>query len=948
MKKNYLCLCFCALALNTIAQQPPGNLHTSLPVMDNNWYKKAEAYLEKQQRSFRKLDESNFGSINNDNHFGSIINSRGYTIKNSENGKREDWQVQFELNSVNGIAYTGHDAIAAIEDNRLSFENTDLLTEYLNGKDGMRQNFILKHRVGDAHGLTLAIRVSTCLAMSLKNNKLIFHDHDDRTVLEYDQLVVWDADHQPLKASMDLSGDILTIFVEDDHASYPVTIDPLNHAPNWTDSGDGLLFPLLNDLTAHVLYGFSVNAAGDINNDGFSDVVIGAPAYVDIISVSGGTYNLVSVGAAFVYYGSASGLPASPNEVLQPTTEAGALFGYSVSTAGDVNGDGFKDIVVGAPGDHTSLNVGIIPVATSVAVGKVYVYYGGPAGTFDGNVNTEPTASVSLSLTQTDFPALITAPVNPLYGFSVSSAGDVNGDGKADILVGSPAYTRLLPVPLQTGRVDIYYGSAAGISAASKHSITGITLNALFGFSVSTAGNVNKDKNGSVDIDDIIVGAPGDLTFIGAGQAYVFHGNVAGISANTASSANTSLSTGILTTLFGYCVANGGDLNGDGFADVLVGEPAALENVLSQLVSVGAVHVYYGSATGITASGSTTLTSPHRPSLLGFIEGNLLYGFSVHTAGDMNCDGINDIVVGEPGGTALSLGSGVLGLVSTNSLSGRAYIYTGRAGAGPSNSASYTFEENGPVSVANMIGYSVSTAGDINGDGKADVLIGAPNGTLDLSASIIPLVGDLLHIVTTNSVGSSYVFTGCLSIVLPVTLTDFTAQRKANSVAITWRSEKELNFSHYELEYSSNGRDFKQIAIVFGENNNINNYSFEHKNPGELNYYRLKMVDLDGSSKYSETRFIRFSNSLYVVVSVYPNPANEFTKLRVENIARGNYLLKIINTEGQAEMNRQISINSDQYEEQIPISFLKSGQHLVILYNKDGRRVGSAQIVVQR
>lgn len=87
-----------------------------------------------------------------------------------------------------------------------------------------------------------------------------------------------------------------------------------------------------------------MSSAGDVNGDGYGDVIIGAPAYVDIISVSGGTYNAASVGAAFLYYGSASGLAVDPSEVLQPTTQAGALFGYSVSKAGDVNGDGYGDV----------------------------------------------------------------------------------------------------------------------------------------------------------------------------------------------------------------------------------------------------------------------------------------------------------------------------------------------------------------------------------------------------------------------------------------------------------------------------------------------------------------------------------------------------------------------------------------------------------------------------
>jgi hypothetical protein len=129
----------------------------------------------------------------------------------------------------------------------------------------------------------------------------------------------------------------------------------------------------------------------------------------------------------------------------------------------------------------------------------------------------------------------------------------------------------------------------------------------------------------------------------------------------------------------------------------------------------------------------------------------------------VNCDGKADVIIGEPGGTAISLGSGLLGLVSTNAQSGKAYIYYGRSTTGPLNSPSWILQETGSLLVANLIGNSVSNAGDVNGDGHADFLVGAPNGSLNVAGSLTGVVGSVIDTILTNSIGSAYGFSGCLS-----------------------------------------------------------------------------------------------------------------------------------------------------------------------------------------
>src|SRR5438093_1276279 len=135
--------------------------------------------------------------------------------------------------------------------------------------------------------------------------------------------------------------------------------------------------------------------------------------------------------------------------------------------------------------------------------------------------------------------------------------------------------------------------------------------------SVSGVGKVNGDA-----FNDIIVGALASVSLLAVGVAYVFHGSVAGITQTSASVANTILQApGLLNkTLFGFSVSNVGDVNGDGFGDVIVGESLSLETTLAlQVVVVGKAHIYYGSSIGIKTTGGTDLISPRSPNLLGLV-----------------------------------------------------------------------------------------------------------------------------------------------------------------------------------------------------------------------------------------------------------------------------------------------------------------------------------------
>jgi len=142
------------------------------------------------------------------------------------------------------------------------------------------------------------------------------------------------------------AGPGVRLIVDTTSALYPITIDPLATTPNWTAESD----------QAFAYFGGSVGTAGDVNGDGYADVIVGAVYYDN---------GQTDEGRAFVYHGSASGLSMTPNWTAE-SDQAGASFGGSVGTAGDVNGDGYADVIVGANGYDND----------QTEEGRAFVYHG--------------------------------------------------------------------------------------------------------------------------------------------------------------------------------------------------------------------------------------------------------------------------------------------------------------------------------------------------------------------------------------------------------------------------------------------------------------------------------------------------------------------------------------------------------------------------------------------
>ncbi len=338
-------------------------------------------------------------------------------------------------------------------------------------------------------------------------------------------------------------------------------------------------------------FGASVSTAGDVNSDGYDDVVIGAHRYNTAATGQS------EEGRVYLFYGSADGLSASPDWILDGD-QAGANFGVAVSTAGDVNSDGYDDIIIGASGYAN--NEG--------KVGKAYVFLGFGEGT------------------TTLFWSVEGDQGGAKFGESVNTAGDVNNDGHADIIVGAPRYDG---AEGNEGAAFVYYGDAS-VDLDPAWSVVITQTKAQFGAAVSTAGDVNGDG-----YDDVIVGAPAyTVTAQFEGGAFIFHSSAAGLS----SSPDWQITGGQSNAHFGASVSTAGDVNGDGYADVLVGAPLYSTDK-EHPAQEGAAFVFAGEEDGV------------RQTIYWSSDGGKAgtkFGASVSTAGDVNDDGCDDIIIGAP------------------------------------------------------------------------------------------------------------------------------------------------------------------------------------------------------------------------------------------------------------------------------------------------------------
>jgi hypothetical protein len=510
--------------------------------------------------------------------------------------------------------------------------------------------------------------------------------------------------------------------------------------------GDGSEGVVLEGIQRYDNSGGSISSLGDINGDGVDDVIIGAwPADPNGREVAGESY---------VVFGRTTPFPATiPLRTLLPAgggdgsvgfvlkgIDPSDESGYSVSGAGDVNGDGLEDLIIGAwlagPGGRSYAGESYVVFGRSTgfpasfALGRLL-----PGGGGDGSEGF----------------VLRGVSANDQSGFSVSGAGDVNGDGIDDVIVGAryPAF--------YAGESYVVFGRTTGFPAnldlltllpggggdgTAGFVVRGVRPGDGAGTAVSGAGDVNGDG-----IDDLVIGAPYAYRNGGfKGESYVVFGRATAFPAvlelrSLLPDGGGDGSAGFVLTgvdegdSSGRAVSGAGDVNGDGADDIIIGAWSADPNGDNR---AGESYVVFGSSTGFPAVIALASLFPGGGGdgstgfVLKGIDAEDVSGWRVSGAGDLNGDGIEDLVIGaykaDPAG---------------RSDAGESYVVFGRTSGFP---AAFALERLLPggggdgsegfvlrgIAQLDFSGRAVSDAGDVNGDGIADLLVSAivadPNG----------------------------------------------------------------------------------------------------------------------------------------------------------------------------------------------------------------------------
>ncbi len=570
---------------------------------------------------------------------------------------------------------------------RVEIRRAGVTEWYENSARGLEQGFTIESRTEGRAPLMLDLAVDHARAHLRGNAIELWTDAGRR--LEYSKLLAEDSRGTVLASRLEVpSPDRVRLVIEDADAIYPLLIDPLitgqpdarlesnqsdpeGHgtpefgfsvssagdvngdgfddvivgAPGWDggQQGEGAAFVFLGSAggivgsdpstaQAHLesnqalaAFGVSVSNAGDVNRDGFDDVIVGANFYDSVLP---GT-QLAVEGAAFVFLGSASGIqgrdPATAHaRIFSDDNEA--EFGEQVAGAGDVNRDGFDDVIISAPhqGHPFPPDTGIPPNEKSGEHGAAFVLHGSAQGINSG------TAMVTADAVLLPYQLGPVDPVVLAQFSSVAGAGDVNGDGFDDILVsGDDAF--------------LFIGSAAGVvgrdPTAAQSRVRRDDL--AQGFKVAGAGDVNGDG-----FDDVLLGSPRRQSVLFSsdekGAAFVFLGGPGGIVGENAADAHASVFGSLVAEWVGHSVDGAGDVDRDGFADIVV----AARVYPGSLANEGVAYLFRGSAQGITArsllDADARLEAPQSGAV---VKGTT--AFSVAGAGDINNDGFDDVIMGK-------------------------------------------------------------------------------------------------------------------------------------------------------------------------------------------------------------------------------------------------------------------------------------------------------------
>jgi len=460
---------------------------------------------------------------------------------------------------------------------------------------------------------------------------------------------------------------------------------------------------VINGVSAGDESGTAVSAAGDINGDGISDLIIGAP------------YATNSAGTSYVVFGSDQGLPNplnlsnldGSNGFVINGVSAYDSSGISVSAAGDINGDGIDDLIIGARGSSPY----------EAYSGASYVVFG----------SGQPWAG-SLDLSSLDGSngfVMNGVSADDESGTSVSAAGDINGDGIDDLIIGAPYAGAGAGASYVVFGSGLAWGSSlnlSGLNGSKGFVINAVNAGDSLGGSVSAAGDINDDGIDDVIIGAILAGAVGTPT----GASYVVFGSGQGLPSPLNLSDLNGNNGFVINGVSEYdesgtAVSAAGDINGDGIDDVIIGALLADPNGDGS----GASYVVFGSGPPWDSSLDLSSLDGSKGFVINGVNAGDNSGTSVSAAGDINVDGIDDLIIGaslaDPNGVGSGASYVVFGSVQDWASSMNLSDLNGSNG----------FVING-VSAGDNSGTSVSKAGDINGDGFDDLMTGAlladPNG----------------------------------------------------------------------------------------------------------------------------------------------------------------------------------------------------------------------------
>jgi len=604
--------------------------------------------------SFKK-DGNSVVSTNLQNGFFFEFGNGRFEISSMKNS--DAFQLQYQLKDIDvnqsKLILSSKPEFVA-ESAQLKESHKDFKINYTNSAKGLRQDFVINDGPTD--------KVSIKVNLALKTN-LIAQKNDQFSILMtdslngainiyYKDLIVYDAKGKFLNSEMLLSETEtgtyeVALVASGENVTYPITVDPLSTSATGFESAidstytgfavtgncdinnDGFCDAVIGSYgyTSSAIkdagkvdiflgkmsginlsatpdftiiggtkinktgfkglgiggkFGYSLDCGGDLNNDTYDDIIIGAPSTSMIDTTGGGTDTISEVGAFYVFYGNASGISLTNADTVYGTQATMAL-GFKVAGLGDVNGGGFGDVAVSAPGFDGNKGV-------------VYIY----AGRMAGGINRTPVKT------------LLGSAAGEQYGTALAGPGDINGDGLQDILIGAHNYTYIAGTRRDTsaGRAHLFLGSSTSISSTPVWQAVGPHKNAQFGFSVSGAGNFD-----GIGQRDILVGAnqynPQYVTTMpdtilcltsdssstvmfncygkgkGQGAVFVYSGTNTGLSSSiTSTILNESSSTG-----FGSAVSEAGDVDGDGLSDIIIGAPFYSKD---SIAAQGAVYGYYG------------------------------------------------------------------------------------------------------------------------------------------------------------------------------------------------------------------------------------------------------------------------------------------------------------------------------------------------------------------